>query len=143
MASTARSLMFTILGDTLLVVHGPMDPEPEEWRELMAASRSTAQSYRRCLVLAGGVTLKAKQRSELADLVNTNGCRVAVLIDSAIARGMVTALGWVTGNKYRAFAMGAIDDAMAYLGGNLDPVEVHGTIDSMREQMSQRKLATG
>ena len=136
--------MYAILGDLLIVVHAPINPDPGEWRALMEASRANAHRYGRCLVLAGSVTLTAGQRAELADLVNAKGFRVAVLIDSAVTRGMVTALGWVTGNKYRAFGPRAIDDALGWIGGGLQGSDVQRLVQSMRGQMiEEKRMARG
>ena len=50
-----------VLGDVLIVVHAPINPDPGEWRALMEASRANAHRYGRCLVFAGSVTLTAGQ----------------------------------------------------------------------------------
>jgi hypothetical protein len=141
MPSEGRTLRFTKVDDLLLVVHALVDPDPHEWSAMIAESRARAHGYRRVLVVASNVRLKASQRSELADFVNSNDVKVAVLVDSAVARGMVTALGWVTG-KYRAFPTDDIEAAIAYLGGHLDIAIVRDEVRSMQRDLLQGRSAT-
>ena len=142
MAFVGRTLKFTRIDDLLLIVHSPVDPDLEEWNTLMVESRTIVHPYRRCLVYSADVKLRAKQRSQLADVVNGLDLKVAVLADSAVTRGMVTALGWVTG-KYRAFPLEGIEAAVTYLGGNLDPAKVRAEIQTLQRTFSSGKSATG
>ena len=141
MAFDGRTLRFSKIDDLLVIVHAPMDPDPGEWKTMIEACRARADSFRRCLVLASSVKLTPSQRGQLAHLVNRQDVKVAVLVDSAVSRGMVTALGWVTG-KYRAFAEDGIESAVAYLGGDLNAVRVRDEIRSMQTELGRAKSAT-
>jgi hypothetical protein len=55
------------------------------------------------LVLAGEVELTPRQRAQVAETLDYP-CKVAVMVSSPITRGMLTAIGWLTG-KHRAFSM--------------------------------------
>jgi len=142
MASGGRTLRFARLEDLLLIVHAPIDPDPREWNVLMAESRPKEHGIRRCLVSSADAKLTAKQRGELADFLKHHDCRVAVLLDSAVTRGMVTALGWVTG-KYRAFPSNDIEGALAYLDAQLDPARIRDEILAMRREMRQTHATAG
>jgi len=142
MASGGRTLRFALVEDLFLIVHAPVDPEPRDWSVLMAQSRASARGFRRCLVSSGDAKLTAKQRGELAAFVKGHECKVAVLLDSAVTRGMVTALGWVTG-KYRAFGSEDIEGAAAYLGTQLDPARIRDEILTMRREMRHTHAAAG
>jgi hypothetical protein len=141
MLSQGRTLRFSKIDDLLLIVHAPVDPDPHEWSVMIQESRAHAFGYRRVLVFGANVRLKASQRSELADFVNSNHVKVAVLVDSAVARGMVTALGWVTG-KYRAFPSDDIEAAIAYLGGNLDIAKIRDEVRSIQRDLLQGSSAS-
>ena|SRR5688572_3361582 len=141
MAAGGRTLRFTLLGDLFLIVHAHVDPDPREWSFLMDESRGNVQRFRRCLVSSGDSKLNAKQRSDLGDFVKSNECTVAVLLDSAVTRGIVTALGWVTGNKYRAFGSDDIERAVTFLGSTLDPAKIREEIRRMLREMQQAPAA--
>jgi hypothetical protein len=141
MLSQGRTLRFAKMDDLLLIVHAPVDPDPREWRVMIEESRARAFGCRRVLVFGSNARLTASQRSELADFVKRQDVKVAVLVDSAMARGMVTALGWVTG-KYRAFPSGDIEAAVAYLGGNLDISSVREEVRSMQRDLLRGSSAT-
>jgi hypothetical protein len=141
MASNERTLKFTKIDDLLLIVHAPVNPDPHEWHALMKEGRAHGHLYRRALVLSSNAMLHAKQRSELADFINGRDLKVAVLADSPVARGVVTALGWITG-KYRAFPLDGVEAAVAYLGGNLDVARIRDEIGLMKTELSRQASST-
>jgi hypothetical protein len=142
MGSGGRTLRFAQIDDLFLIVHAHADPDPRDWALLMDESRTSARRFRRSLVSSGDAKLTPKQRSELAEFVRGHECKIAVLLDSAITRGMVTALGWVTG-KYRAFDSNDIEGAAAYLGTQLEPARIRDEILSMRKEMRQAHAVAG
>lgn len=142
MGSGGRTLRFAAVDDVFLIVHAHVDPDPREWSRLMDESRANVHRLRRCLVSSADSKLTAKQRSDLGEFVKNHECNVAVLVDSAVTRGIVTALGWVTG-KYRAFGSDDIEGAVAYLGSGVDPAKIREEMRSMRREMLQAKATPG
>lgn len=100
-------------------------PSDEEWRKLLDFMRSNKDSVRGAIVFVHGDNgLTAKQRSELADVIKLMrpGFRTAVLTESRVTRGVLTALNWLTKKQddSRAFSLDAFDDAMTFLGAKPD-----------------------
>ena len=106
-----RTMACEDLGDVFLLVHGPMNPDPQEWATLLQEARKKRQPKH--LVIAGEVQLTPRQRAQVAEILDFP-CKAAVMLSSPITRGMVTAIGWLTG-KHRAFAMTDLAGALAYL----------------------------
>jgi hypothetical protein len=142
MGSGGRTLRYASVDDIFLIVHAHVDPDPTEWNLLMEQSRASVRRYRRCLVSSADSKLTAKQRNDLGEFVKTNECNVAVLVDSALTRGMVTALGWVTG-RYRAFNSDDVEGAVAYLESEVAPAKIREEIRSMRKEMLRGTASAG
>ena len=106
-----RTMACHDLGEVFLLVHGPMNPDPQEWATLLQDARKKRQPKH--LVIAGEVELTPRQRAQVAETLDYP-CRAAVMLSSPITRGMVTAIGWLTG-KHRAFSMTDLAGALAYL----------------------------
>jgi hypothetical protein len=100
-------------------------PSDDEWRKLLDFMRANKDTVRAAVVFVhGDNALTAKQRSELADVIKLMrpGFRTAVLTESRVTRGVLTALNWLTKKQddSRAFPLDGFDDAMAFLRANAD-----------------------
>ena len=62
----------------------------------------------------GTVTVDSVQRKAAADLVKDKGVKIAVLVDSAVTRGLITALSWL-GVGMKSFGPGQEREALEYL----------------------------
>jgi hypothetical protein len=80
------------VASTMVVVHEREDPTSEEWDAYIAACRQLGRRIKRVLVLTAGGSLNARQRKEVEALFGK--VPIAVLTDSIVARGAVTALSW-------------------------------------------------
>jgi hypothetical protein len=110
--STPKSLLFERHDRWMILVHGTIPPVREEWAQYVDALHEVERSGGEgLLVLTDGVGPDATQRKMVSDVK----MRTSVTTQSRVARGMVTALGWM-GVAIRAFAPNEIDDALAYLG---------------------------
>ena len=71
----------------------------------------------RVLVQSHGGPLSPKQRQALNELTApfAKVARIAVLTDSAVARGVVTAMSWFAAEVYQAFPLAAQDPAPEFL----------------------------
>lgn len=79
----------------------------------------------------------ALQRRKLMDAVKplAKRLRVAILTDSNLVRGVVTALSWV-GGQYTAFAPDQLVEAIASLGiEGVEAVEMRRMVQKFKEQL--------
>jgi hypothetical protein len=106
------TLAYDRIDTALIVVHAAKPPSDSDWNRLM---REPLVATKGCIVVAGATKLDAKKRRLLAENVKNLDIKVAVLVSSSVARGIVTALGWLVGG-YRAFEMSELEQAAAYVG---------------------------
>jgi hypothetical protein len=95
-------------------VYGADAPSGEEWTRCVARCRERAGLESRFLVETHGGVPDAKQRKVLAEALRNEDTRVAVMTDSLVARGILTALAWL-GLPQRGFALHDLHAAGAYL----------------------------
>jgi len=127
-----RTMAYHDFDDLFLLVHGPMNPDPQEWTTLIQTAGKKRQPKH--LVLAGEVQLTPRQRAQIAEVLDYP-CKVAVMLSSPITRGMLTAIGWLTG-KHRAFSMTDLAGALQYLDiapERLD--EINGRIEELQRAL--------
>jgi hypothetical protein len=102
---------------TLMVAHGREAPTVSEWQQLVAAWRSHPElTSQLVLTLGGGPNVV--QRRESLELLNSRpggSPDTAVLTDSIVVRGMVTALSWFATGRLAAFSLDGLDAALSFL----------------------------
>ncbi|HET6332154.1 MAG TPA: hypothetical protein VFG30_03030 [Polyangiales bacterium] len=111
----------------LAVLYGDA-PTDEEWDRWVTMSVERSGRDQRVIVESHNSGPNAKQRKELADAVRDVELRVAVLTDSAVVRGIVTALAWL-GVPQRAFPIGGYWQAANYL--ELVPAELDRALEEL------------
>jgi hypothetical protein len=110
---SGKTIVSRTVGNLLIVAHSDATMTEAEANEIFAALKDP--KVKTVLVHAGGkVVLDARQRSELAKTVKEHDLQVVVLTDSAVQRGIVTALGWVTG-RHSSFAPTDLEGAFDHL----------------------------
>ncbi len=97
----------------VVVVHAPGEPTDAEFGDFLADVR--AASVRGIVVMAPKAKLSPKQRKDIQKWFQQSGARGAVLTDSTVTRGVVTALGWFK-VPIRAFAPSDHLGAFDYVG---------------------------
>jgi hypothetical protein len=97
------------------LVYGADPPTDEEWSQCLAMFRERTGQDTRCIVQTRGGGPDAKQRKVLADTMRNEDTRVAVMTDSIVARGILTALAWL-GLPQCGFALNDLHAAANYLG---------------------------
>ncbi|MET0287295.1 MAG: hypothetical protein ABW352_22610 [Polyangiales bacterium] len=108
------TMMQECLHGVLLEVHNQFPPSDEEWERLLALVSASLEKAASCLVFSRGPGPSATQRKRLAAMLTGRKYPTAVLTDSIVARGAVTALSWV-GHSIRAFATNDVLRAMDML----------------------------
>jgi hypothetical protein len=99
--------------------HAPTDAEWDRWIELL---RQRVGRDARVFVETRGGGPNAKQRKLLADAAKDLDLRSAVLSDSIVVRGILTAIAWL-GVPLRAFSPGEYRPAAEYLGLTQDELQ--------------------
>ncbi len=132
------TLCFDGLGSLILYVNGDQAPDRGEWKAYVEfiAERTKLHSKARLLVVAGSGAPDAVQRKQIADAVTTKQVRSAVVSDSMVARGIVTAFRWY-GLELDSFKVDAIGDAFRYLSATPDEIEwLQRTLTAMRTALA-------
>jgi hypothetical protein len=96
-------MSFAREGRTFIVAHGRDNATPEEWSAFVHALESELPNVSGVLVFTAGATINARQREQIELLTKRGDLRMAVLTDSVMARGVVTALSWFN-VQIKAFA---------------------------------------
>ena len=112
------------LGRVALAFHDNVNPSDSEWGAWVAMCSSVAKddpARAVCVVRTLGGAPSAKQRSALAKAIEACRMPTAVMTDSGIGRGVVTAISWL-GVPVRAFRPDARNGLRDYL--KLDPDEL-------------------
>ena len=141
----AKTMAFAYVDGVLLAVHPAANPSEPEWEAYIRFCEQLPKTCRRTLaVTAGGgpnaVQRKLLQERYLRAFVNDkmNPMKVAVVTNSSIVRGIVTALNWFNPNT-SAFPADAIHEALRYLGVS-DPAALARI--SLETRKLQREVAS-
>jgi hypothetical protein len=115
------SMRYDKTADGIMVQVVSSSPTDDEWRKLLDFMGVHKSALRAVIVFVhANDGLSAKQRSELAEVLKgmRRGFRTAVMTDSQVTRGILTALNWLTKKQddSKTFAPDAFDDAMTFLG---------------------------
>lgn len=103
------------VGRLVVLVHTDHDPDPDEWQRFIDDANARVGSFRGFLIVTSGGSLDAAQRSDAIDLIKRSGASAAVITESAMVRGAVTAVSWF-GGKAKAFPAAKLTDALEYAG---------------------------
>lgn len=86
----------------------------------------------------GSATIDSVQRKLAADIAKHKNMRIAVVIDSAITRGLITAFSWL-GVNIKSYGPGKEEDALKYLG--VPGLDIPQAIDAI-QKLRDTSLAT-
>jgi serine/threonine protein kinase len=115
-AAERRTLHHRFVGDVMLCVHANEPPSPEDWQAFVDARDARAETLKGLLVVAPPkATIDVRQRENVRKFLKLTGTRLAVITESRVVRGLVTAVGWFT-SQVRAFAMDEVEEGLTFLG---------------------------
>jgi hypothetical protein len=97
-----------------IAVHDEVPPTDEEWERWVEYFRGRTEG-RALVETHEGAGPNAKQRKVLAERTRGIDLRAAILTDSLVARGIVTAIAWL-GIPQRALPPGQYQQAGDFLG---------------------------
>lgn len=126
-----------------VVCHTAVNPTDDEWAEYLLHLGKASNLPGVLVITAGGVPNSA-QRKDLAGVVPHRKCPIAIVTASPIARGVITALGWLGISGAKAFAPAKMDGAIEYLG--VDRAKrrlVLAELARVEEQLRQTAAKTG
>lgn len=105
------------IGKTVLVRHNEDDPEQEEWDAMLRQVEGLLDKYESVnfLVWSDGGGPDAKRRTELNTMRKGRAMRAAVLTESTVARGIVTALAWLKVMDIKSFSFDQMDQAAKFV----------------------------
>jgi hypothetical protein len=115
---TPPNMLWQLTDDILLCVGGNQEPTDREFAEYYEYCEKRWPPHLSCtLVVTGDAGLNAKQRDAINKLIKTRKVppKVAIVTDSTMVRGVVTALSWFNSGT-KAFPTGKLHEALAYLG---------------------------
>lgn len=98
----------------ILAVYGEVAPGPREWAQYLEVL-ATLEGKQALLVISAGGGPDTLQRRDLEAVTQRHEGPVSVVTTSRVARGIVTALGWL-GTNIKSFDPRSVDDAMRFLG---------------------------
>lgn len=113
-AEMSRTLAFQRVANCILLVHVDKEPADSEWDQYVQWFGPNIDT--RVLVYSKGGAPTAAQRDKLKRVVDKHGKRVvtAVMTDSQIARGVMTALKWFL-KDMSAFPTKDLEGALKFL----------------------------
>lgn len=129
-----------VVGNTVVGLHGEDNPDDADWNAYLDAGRRILQEHEQLRVLAfslgGGPN--STQRSMVNDMFKDRPQQVAVMLDSRLARGAVTALSWFN-PKIKAFNLEQLDEACSHLGLSAEQTQaVQASLESMRSRLLEQ-----
>lgn len=128
------TVLYRRVGRVFVGVHGETNPSEADWADMMKAMRS-AVGLGCVLIYSAGATLNATQRSEAAAAIKKHNARVVLITDSILARGAVTAIGWIAGS-IKAFSPAQLQQGINYLQlSTLERSQVQSTVAELRAQL--------
>jgi hypothetical protein len=121
--------------DLLLLVLGERPPTKDEWAGWLTFVGAGSYNEPRVLVHSAGGGPDAAQRRGLAQiLARYPRTSVAVLVDSFLGRGIVTALGWTYGN-FASFRTAELRAALQHLGRPQAEMHVASRVVALRASL--------
>jgi hypothetical protein len=139
------TLQFERIDDFLaLLVIGPDIPSDADWATWLAFAAKGTSDQPRVVVFTEGGGPSASQRARLKEVFRERrNARVAVMVDSIVARGIATALGWMYGN-FTAFPANDFGAALRYLGLDQELASsVSVRVDHLRRLLGDKKKKAG
>lgn len=109
------TMLFERVGDVLVLVHGVEDPSDAEWNPYVSFAEAHQRSTKPLiglLVTTLGGSPNAGQRRAIAAVSKIRPIPTCVCGNSMVARGVVTAIRWLTDAPIYGLRLDQIDDAL-------------------------------
>jgi len=133
-------MTFVKEGDLLILVHNKTNPTPEAWAAYCQAIKTylaSGDAVRVLLVVSEAGGPNAKQRREVIEAFGSTQPLTAVCSNSALARGITTAIAWLFPKLMMSYRY---EDVVAALDGLGVPRDKHVGITARVIEL-QRKVS--
>lgn len=127
------SIVYGSFGDILVSITFGEFPTEEDWAEWMNYATEMPE-LTGLLVIPGDSKLSVEQRTGLRELHSQKAIKIAVLTQSRLARGILTALGWFNIDA-AAFKPTDLDSALEYLGCSAVKEQIETAIQPYRKRL--------
>jgi hypothetical protein len=142
----AKNLAVQLIDSTLVVVHNAVAPDDDDWQVFMDAWKQHLDKVKAQLVYSDGGAPNSEQRRTSVAMISSRRAGpppTAVLTDSMLGRGAVTALGWFIRERIRAFSPERMSEACKFLGVSHQESQLRQSVRELRRQLSLRALQGG
>jgi hypothetical protein len=109
-----ETLAFEFTNEFLIIVHTAVVPSDEDWRRMVDHTLAQA-ALRGTLVVSPGAKPNPTMRSDIRSMHEHFGTKTAVITDSVVSKGVMTALSWFN-VPIKGFSPDQLDEALTYLG---------------------------
>jgi len=126
-----------MVGTIVVCVHNQQAPSDAEWREFLEVWRGHRDQIAGQIVYSAGGAPNARQREDSLAIIHQRSAGApptAVVTDSMLVRGAVTAISWVVRERIRAFRSDALIEACQFIGAT-DPSAVEEALEGGRRQV--------
>lgn len=129
------TLAFAQLDQLIVFCHGPIPPAQADWDLWLTHARQ--RRYTALLIGTLGGDPDARQRAQVANTTRSDGIprpRTALLTQSTAQRHLVTAFGWLLGDRQpmKAFTVDDVEGALVWLQVQNSPPLVRSTLARLK-----------
>lgn len=136
-----RNMAAKAVGNLGIAVFNANAPTDEEWAEMIQVVKKADLARFRGLSFSDGGAPNSTQRRMMNAALGGKSPLSAVVTHSAMARGVVTAMGWFNPN-IKAFAPTELDEALRFLNVNRSEFEfIKLEIRSLVTRLGNQRLA--
>jgi hypothetical protein len=117
------TMLFERVRNVLVLVHGAENPSEDEWNSYVRFvhdAQLSATPMTGLFVTTHGGAPNAVQRKSITEAAGPGDPVICVCTDSVIARGVLTAIGWIYHAPMHAFRLDEVDRALEALKVDLD-----------------------
>ena len=109
-----QNVAFKLIGNYLICAYNELSPSEEDARKSLEVFKSLDLDKVKILTFTKGGAPTASQRKAINDVLHGRSLTTAVVSDSSLIRGIITAFSWFN-TKIKAFSGSSIEDAFRYL----------------------------
>ncbi|MET0390295.1 MAG: hypothetical protein ABW321_30265 [Polyangiales bacterium] len=136
---------FERVGPVMVLCSGGERPPPEQDFSVWA-TRLANDDFCRLLIYSEGGSPSARQRARIAEVMKSSGrsVRVALMTDSQLARGFLTAIEWLIGaGNMRALPLAELNAGLRWLEAEDSAREVAQVIARLRAALRTHAARAG
>jgi hypothetical protein len=134
------TMLFERVGAVLVLVHGAKDPSDHEWNAYVRAADEMQHSgapITGLLVTSFGGAPNAGQRKAIVAVADLSAVVTCVCTNSVVARGVITAIRWLSDTPMHGLLLDDLDNALQIMGvPHSQCAEVKAAVQRLQSQLS-------